>query len=120
MFLGLRLLTTTPVYDDPEHPDRPTAFIQTPAWTPEDRGLLLGLDWHEAEAEQMCACGQPISVAWHSDTDGWWKSDVYVCFACTAREGGDHKVKYAYPRLDRDLSAKPLPPFRLGGTTTDD
>ncbi|GAW54748.1 hypothetical protein [Nocardioides sp. PD653] len=59
-------------------------------------------------------------MAWHSDMDGDYEASVYVCFACTAREGGDEKVKYAVPRVTRDFAARPLPPFRLGLTTTDD
>lgn len=109
--------TTTPVYDDPEHPDRPTAFIQSPPWTQEDRGLLLGLELAEAS---LCACGQPRHLAWHSDTDGDWESEVYVCFACTAQRGGEDKVRYAVPRLVRDFVARPLPPFGFGTTTTAD
>ena len=115
LYLGLRLITTTPLYDDPDHPDRPTTLIQSPAWTAEDRGLLLGLELAEAD---LCRCGQPRSVAWHSDMDGDIEADVVVCFGCTAIQG--EKVKYAIPRITRDFTARPLPPFQFGLTTTDD
>lgn len=109
--------TTTPVYDDPDHPDRPTSLIHSPPWTPEDRGLLIGLERWEAS---LCKCGQPRSLAWHSDMDGDFEAPGFVCFACTAVGGGEEKVKYHVPRTDRDFHARPLPPFQLGLTTTDE
>lgn len=105
------------MYGDPEHPARATSLIQSPAWTPEDRGLIAGLDIAEAE---LCRCGHPRSLAWHSDMDGDFDVTRYVCHACTALEGGDEKVKYAVVGTVRDFTVRPLPAFRLGFTTTDD
>lgn len=109
------MITTTFVYGDTERPDRVTAHIQSPAWTPEDRGLLAGLEMAEGE---LCRCGEPRSVAWHSDMDGDYEADAVVCFACSAIQ--DQKVRYYLPRVTRDFAQRPLPPFRIGRTTTAD
>lgn len=58
-------------------------------------------------------------MAWHSDMDGDYQAEVYVCHACTAIQGGEEKVRYPVVRTGRDFTARPLPPFVLGVTTTD-
>lgn len=112
IFVGVRLITTTYVYGDPGHPDRPTSSIQSPAWTPEDQALLMGLEQYEGS---LCECGQPITLAWHSHTDGWWETDEYVCMACSARDGKE--VAHSLIRFTLDDYAD-LPPFQLGITTS--
>lgn len=118
MFLGLRLITTTFVYDDPDHPDRPTSTIASPEWTPEDRALLMGLELYES---QLCRCGYPRAIAWHSEMDGWFghdgEPDKYVCHACTARNDGQ-QVVYTVALDTRPDDHDPLPPFQFGATTT--
>lgn len=114
MFTGIRLHTLTYVYDDPEHPDRPTSAISSPQWTPDDRGLLMGLEAYEAS---LCRCGFPKEVAWHSEMDGgWFEADEFVCHACSAREGSP--VAYVRIRNTRPESKGPMPPFVLGVSTT--
>ncbi|WP_435744898.1 hypothetical protein [Nocardioides sp. SYSU DS0663] len=118
VFLGLRMITTTFVYDDDsEHPDRPTSTIATPAWTPEDRALLMGLEMYEST---LCRCGYPRSVAWHSEMDGWFgdngEAEKYVCHACSAIHG--RQVHYPIAMNTRTEAHGPLPPFVLGETTT--
>ena len=62
-----------------------------------------------------CACGFPIEVAWHSELNGWWETEEYVCEACTARKG--EQVTYTLLRSAWPAD-KQLPPFELGKTTT--
>lgn len=92
--------------------------IQSPPYTREDRGLLEGLAAHEAG---LCpGCRQPTAVAWHSDMDGYYEADKFVCHACLARADGDKgRATYVLTRHTRDMHADPLPPFVLGVTTTD-
>lgn len=105
----------TYVYDDPEHPDRPTAAIQSPQWTPEDQALLIGLQEYEAG---LCECEWPVEVAWHADMEGWFDGQSFVCHACSARQG--HEVVHTLrPTTDRDFTVKPLIPFEFGLTTTE-
>lgn len=119
MLRASRVLTTTYVYDDPAHPDRPTGAIAAPAWTGEDRDLLIALRLHE---EELCpgGCGELRTVAWHQELDGWYESepdDEWVCHACTAREGKQKvfaRVRNTYPS-DR-LAA--LSPLEVGVNTT--
>jgi hypothetical protein len=107
------MATTTFVYDDPEHPDRPTGTIASPAYTPEDQALLMGLDMYEAD---LCSCGHPRSVAWHTEMDGWFESEGYKCFACTARNDGKD-VGYTVTKNTRPADKGPMPEFVLGKTT---
>ena len=107
------MATTTFVYDDPDRPDRPTGTIASPAYVPEDQALLMAFDIYEAG---LCNCGYPREQAWHSDMDGWYEGEAYVCHACTARNGGEQVVKkVAHSTRPADL---PLPAFVLGETTT--
>lgn len=110
----MRLLTTTYVYDDPEHPERPTSAISSPAFTAEDQALLMGLDLYERD---LCRCDYPRSVAWHSEMDGFFEGEEYTCMACTA--GNDGKpVTYSVVRNTRnEHDHGPMPPFELGVTT---
>lgn len=117
----MRLPTLTYVYDDPEHPGRATSAIQSPPYTREDRGLLAGLKAYEAG---LCpgGCGQPTAIAWHSDMDGWYQADRFVCHACTARRGDDKKAVFVLARYGDDMRpghVEQLPEFVLGVTTTD-
>lgn len=120
MFVGLRLITTTYLYDDPDHPERCTGAIQSPPYTADDRALLMALDAYEAS---LCRCGQPRSTAWHSEMDGWYEPQTYVCHACTAmapedKDGKREPVRYGGPLNTRPADKGPLPPFVLGVTTT--
>lgn len=105
------------LYDDPEHPDRPTGHLESPDWTPDDRALLLALVSYELT---LCpGCGEPKHLAWHSGMEGWYETEEWVCHACTAKDG--HEVPYRIPQLDKDLPQRvldDLEPFELGVTTT--
>lgn len=93
-----------------------TGAIQSPPFTDEDRALLNGLGYYESG---ICRCGISREVAWHSEMDGFFDVDGYVCHACTARSGGEEKVIYSVVRDTRDPAKGPLPPFVLGVTTSD-
>ncbi|MDN4173915.1 hypothetical protein QWY28_13220 [Nocardioides sp. SOB77] len=70
---------------------------------------------------QLCpGCRQPIALAWHSDMDGYYDAESYVCHACTARSDSDEKTRWVIAHHTRDLDANPVPPFVLGVTTTSD
>lgn len=101
------------MYGDPDHPDRVTRQVHGPLYTPEDRALLAGLSAYE---DSLCGgCSEPIAVAWHSEMDGWYDGDGFVCHACSAKAG--HEVAYAIVRNTRPDSKGPMPPFVLGETT---
>lgn len=121
IYVGLRLPTTTYVYDDPHHPDRVTSTVTSPPFTPEDRALLAGYAVYE---QTLCpGCGQPRHEAWHSDMDGYYETQLIVCHACTAKRDDDEKTRYQLVWSTRDLAATPLPPFVLTGahsTTAED
>ena len=96
-----------------------TSSFQSAAYTPADQALLMGLAAAEEQAKHSgqgnCVCGFPIEVAWHSELDGWFEVEEYVCVACSARKGEQvtHKiVRNTWP------PEKPLPPFSLEHTTT--
>lgn len=93
-----------------------TSTISSPPFTVEDRALLQALLMYESS---LCACGIPRSVAWHSDMDGEFEADQYVCHACTARRGTEQKVIYAFARNTRSAAKPSLAPFVLGVTTSD-
>ena len=118
------MITTTFVYDDESpYPTRPVSSIQSPSYTAEDRALLVGLDLYEKD---LCRCGWPRSVAWHSEMDGWMEpGDRYVCHACTAAapepSDASPKTPVTYgggAKSTRPDSKGPLPPFALGITTS--
>ncbi len=104
------------MYDDPEHPDRPTGHLEAALWTPADRALLLALGRHEAT---LCpGCGEPKHIAWHSWMDGEYHAPTAVCHGCTAMKG----TQVAYVQLERyatDAVLDRLPPFVFGETTTE-
>jgi hypothetical protein len=101
------------VYDDPDHPDRVTAAVSSPAYTVEDRALLMGLDAYEGS---LCRCGVPITSAWHSEMDGYYEADEAVCHVCSLRAG--RQVAFSTNlRNTRDPSL-PMPPFVPGETIT--
>jgi hypothetical protein len=111
--------TLTYVYDDTSpHPERPVSAIQSPGWTPEDHALVLGLAKYE---DELCRCGFPKTLAWHSEMDGWFECDTqvdqFVCHACTARNDGK-QVTYVRIRNTRPDDQGEIPPFVLGTTTT--
>lgn len=88
-----------------------TRAISGPPYTPEDHALLAALRQYDAS---LCpgGCGHPIEVAWHGDMDGWFDADEYVCYACTARDGGRER-KFTTVSVGRDFAVKPLPPFDM-------
>lgn len=114
MFSGARIPTSTYVYDDPDHPDRPTRLVHSPPFVAEDRALLMGLEAYEAS---LCVCGHPRAVAWHSEMDGFYDDKSYVCHACSAKAG--REVAYHSTVDTRDPAKGPLPLFELGVTTVD-
>lgn len=121
MFAGLRRITTTYLYDDPDHPDRQTGSYVSAAYTPADQALLMGLEAFEHQQTRTglgnCACGWPIEVAWHSEMNGWFEAVSYVCEVCTARSG--KQVAHTLVSDTRPPGHPPLPPFKLGETTTE-
>lgn len=111
-----RLQTTTFVYDDAEHPDRPSGSVASPAWTEDDRSLLLALEEYEST---LCpGCQQPREIAWHADVEGHYEGNGLVCHACSAKDGRQKVYTFltAYPPAD--VVAKFLP-FDLLTTTTE-
>lgn len=112
LYLELRSPTVDYVYGDPEHPDRCTGAVHSPAYTREDRALLMGLESYESS---LCRCGVPVSVAWHSEMDGYPEADQAVCHFCTAKVG--RQVVYATVRNTRN-PALPMPEFVPGKTIT--
>lgn len=102
-------------YDDVEHPGRRTRAVHSPAYTHEDRALLMALESYEAS---LCKCGVPIAVAWHSEMDGYYEVDEVVCHVCTARRGS--QVVYTSGlRSTRDPATHgPVPEFIPGKTIT--
>jgi hypothetical protein len=122
------MVTTTYVYDDcdpsspparpPGTPARVVSAIQSPAYTPQDLALLLGLQQHEGS---LChGCKQPREVAWHAEMDGWYEPESFVCHACTARNPDGQKAIYTLSVNTRNPSKGPLPEFVLGKTTSSD
>jgi hypothetical protein len=112
-----RLVTTTFVYDDQAHPERPSGSVSSPAWTEDDRSLLLGLEMYEAT---LCSggCGQPRETAWHADAEGEYDGHRFVCHACTARAGQQvvYTALVATPASERVAT---FVPFDLLTTTTE-
>ena len=113
VFIGARAVKTTFLYDDPEHPDRPTGTVASAPYVVEDHALLMALGAYEGD---RCGCGQPRAVAWHSEMDGWFEGESYVCHACSAQQG--RKVVYTVAVDTRPPDRLVLPPFVLGVTTT--
>ena len=109
----MRLPAVEYVYGDPEQPDRVTSAVSSPAYTREDRALLMGLEAYEGS---LCRCGVPIAVAWHSEMDGYPEADLVVCHFCTARAG--KQVVYATNLRNTRDPALPMPPFVPGKTIT--
>jgi len=104
------------VYDDPEHPDRPTGHVEAPLWTPADRALLLALGMHEST---LCpGCGEPKHVAWHSWMDGEYDAPTAVCHACTAQQGRQVAYGQVHRHASDDKVAR-MPAFVFGETTTE-
>ena len=106
-----------------------TSTVEAPAFTDDDRVLLLALDIAEALMEQQkCpGCGQPIDQAWHADLEGWWEVDQVVCHACTAvakaraevtgAKEPDQPVFFSAPRLTYLRPLEDLASFEIGKTT---
>lgn len=87
--------------------------MQSPPYNREDRALLMALESYEAS---LCRCGVPVTVAWHSEMDGYYEADDAVCHVCSAKAG--RQVVYATNlRNTRDMSI-PMPPFVPGKTIT--
>lgn len=110
-----RRIETVYHYDDPEHPGRITSAVAGPAYTADDRCLLLGLQAYE---DSLCpGCGIEKDLAWHDWTAGSWESDKIVCHPCTAAQGEE----MTYQRTSTSLTEAELdqrPPFEWGETTT--
>lgn len=122
VYLGMRQPRTTYLYEDPDRPERVTGYVQSPPFTDVDQALLLGFAEYE---ESLCpGCKTPIAEAWHSETDGWWDANQYVCHPCTARaraddQPGRESKPVAYTFVHSTLPAgRVLPPFVLGVTTS--
>lgn len=113
-----RLVTTTYLYDDPDHRDRPSGSVASPAWTEDDRSLLLGLEMYEGT---LCpGCGEPRETAWHADAEGEYEAHTFVCHACTAKSSTGRQSTFSA------LVVSPSPekvakflPFDLLTTTTE-
>lgn len=82
----------------------------------------MGLQAHEHRQQQeqrgagTSPCGWPIDVAWHSEMNGWLEPVTYRCEVCSAMKG--EEVGHKVIRDTRPPGHPPLPPFRLGETTT--
>jgi hypothetical protein len=75
-----------------EHDDhgRVVRAITEPAWTGDDRALMLALQLYE---DGLCSgCGRPKERAWHPDMDGWYEPTTYECNACSVVQ--DRRVAY--------------------------
>jgi len=82
-----RTLATCYEYDQD---GRVARTITEPAWTAEDRALMLALQMHE---QSLCSgCGEPKGRAWHPDMDGWYEAATYECNACSVIQ--DRRVSY--------------------------
>lgn len=112
-----RIQTTTYLYEDTEHPDRPTGAVRSPAWTEDDRSLLLGLAEYELT---LCpgGCGQPRTTAWHADAEGHYEGHTFVCHACTAKAGKQVVFSVLSLAPPADVVTKFMP-FDLLKTTTE-
>lgn len=113
----MRLREQTYVYDDPDHPDRPTRVLEGPAYVSEDHALLFGLNLYE---ESLCPgrCGWPRHLAWHEDMDGWFEDHTVKCQACTAMSEDPSKpVLFHYVVDTRPADDQDLSPFVVGLTT---
>lgn len=111
-----RLLTTTFVYDDAEHPTRPSASMTSPGWTEDDRSLLLGLAKFE---DSLCpGCDEPRELAWHADAEGFYEAHSFVCHGCAAKQGKQvvYSVLSVVPPADKVAG---FLPFDLLTTTTE-
>lgn len=91
--------------------------MQSPAYTEDDRALLLALADYEAS---LCpGCGEPKHEAWHSELDGFYEGDRLVCHACTARRDDDKQVVYVAIRSTYPVDRLPqLTPLEIGVNTT--
>lgn len=113
----MRLRETTYRYDDPRDSSRVTGTIESPAYSEEDRALVMALRAYEARPK--CKCGEPIEVAWHSEMDGFYEAQRWVCHACTALNNGTPTPGGMRLVNTRPASKGPMPPFELGKTTTE-
>lgn len=73
----------------------------------------MGLESYEAS---LCRCGVPITVAWHSEMDGFYDVDEVVCHPCSARAG--RQVVYTTRLRSTRDPARPMPEFVPGKTIT--
>lgn len=111
-----RILTTTYVYADAEHPTRATSSVLSPAWTEDDRSLLLGLETYEST---LCpGCSEPKETAWHADSEGEYESHKFFCHGCTAQQGKQVVYHVMSKRPDPEKVARYVP-FDLLETTSE-
>lgn len=112
-----RILTTTYLYEDEAHPARPTRSLVSPAWTEDDRSLLLGLELYEST---LCpGCGERRETAWHADAEGEYEGHRFVCHACTAKGRGEQAVFTVLSRRPTPEVVAKFVPFDLLNTTTE-
>lgn len=74
-----RVISTEYEYDDS---GRMVRSFASPAWTSDDRDVMLALVEYEAS---LCpGCGQPKDHAWHPDMEGWFDEVEFTCHSCAA------------------------------------
>lgn len=97
-----RVVSTTYEYD--EH-DRLVRSIASPAWTDDDRALMLALEYYEG---QLCLCGHPRHIAWNPDLSGWVEHVEYECAFCSEAKG--ERVTYRVPEntFPEDQELRPM------------
>jgi hypothetical protein len=90
--------------------------VTAPAWTEDDRSLLLGLAQYEST---LCeGCGQPRETAWHADAEGEYEAQKFLCHGCSAKQG--HQVPYSFiTRVPAPETVAKFMPFNLLTTTTE-
>lgn len=84
-----RVISTTYEYDDNGRLIRSYA---SPAWTSDDRDVLLALEEHESS---LCpGCGHPKDWAWHPGlaSEGWFEEHEFTCQACAVMHGAERAV----------------------------
>lgn len=92
--------------------------MESPAWTDDDRALMLALAQYESS---LCpGCGVEKRLAWHAEAEGWFTAPGLVCHSCSAQQG--HEVAYRSVELDPALTPERLAswaPFDMRLTVTE-
>lgn len=97
-----RLVSTTYEYDDQ---DRVASTIASPAWTEDDRALMLGLQMYE---DHLCLCGHPRERAWNPDLSGWVEHTEYECAYCSEAKGEQVKYRVPIDTFPEDQQLRPM------------